>query len=1015
MSKAKISLVAATLLLAGCGGGGGGNVQEEGGFAPQAPRIDVLPVAASLPSNVNQFPPETNSPFLTPVTVRITQSNGQIIPDGTLIFLRTNNIRVAALSPQTANNALALADVTCVQSFGGQGGFLVHSGPEAGTVQLSGSVTFPPQPGTIADNNGIRTCTQPFLNPGSQSYVGNIAFTVVPGPAPFERLAVVPRRTTLPANTQNVPVTLPTSPFVTEVELTFRSLGGVLVQSGTVNLSINPAIARFSVPDDPATEVNEFTTLVSQGQVPIVAGKGIIYVHSTSQPGTFTLTATTTDPGTGAVVSKQVTFTVSGTSVGVPSQVRITGPSNVVYVSGSNGNTTAPIVVNVTDADGQSVVDSASANVLLEILPVSNGSGEVLTASGVADGQLVRVRTVNGQALASYRAGTRQGLVTVRATADRADNNVDNGIQNAVISQTSFVVSDGRLFDLEITSPIINAVQANGVDPDAEPVNFDLGNGQSIMIPPQLDGTYRLTVSVVATDRQGNPVLENTPIEFGMVDEPVVGYPEQGAGSFLISGTDGDPQEEGSLFTSASGRFIGSGGTGAGPGDTLIVFGEGSAGNRDLESARIVLRVNSATSLSIQNRFNRNDDTGGIVNNGPVLPYIIGRNTTGNIASNKLTRADGVAITTMTYPVSQLGKAVVVWARGQGDVVNGSPELVTDAELFRFPGIAPGSLVVSPALIPANRTSLVTICYQDALRSGIAGIFPDFVVTGSALTTVDGVPGSGTVARATDRSGCTVASVNTLGVVVADNTSITFSVGGSTGVVQVAGANSPVLQAIPTQLGGQGGQVLLRLLDGNGNPIPGVQLVGSCTVAGGTGAGGTNFTASIQTPPGTTNALGETFAVIGASLDAAGSSGSATCTFTTASAGGPTATVRLQGIDVCNIVVSPLCPATTRTQASLNVQLDRGAAPNGPGSGIVTGSAGGINCSTAAPASGCTGQVDVGTVVRLTAVADPSSQFCGWSGAQECDTTAPVVNVSVTTNKICVARFRLAAPAACSP
>lgn len=1010
MKNAKFTLIAATMLLAGCGGGGGGNVQEEGGFAPQAPRIDILPQATTLPSNANQFPPETNSPFQTPVTVRVMQSNGQIIPDGVLVFLRTNNQRVVALSPQTANNVLALADVTCAQTFGGQAGFLLHSGPEAGTAQLSASVTFPPQPGTISDQNGIRTCTQPFNNPGSQSYVGNLAYTVSPGPAPFERLALVPRRNTLPANTQGAAPTT-TSPFVTEVELTFRALGGSLVQNDVANISINPAIARFSVPDDPLTEANEFLILQTQGQVNVRAGKAILYIHSTAQPGTFTLTATATDPGTGATVSKQITFTVTGTAVGLPSQVRITGPSNVVYIAGSNGNTTAPVTVSVTDADGQPVPDSASANVLLEILPVANGSGEVLAASGVADGTSVRVRTVNGQALASYRAGSRQGLVTVRATADRADNNVDNGVQNAVISQTSFVVSDGRLFDLEITNPIINAVQVNGVDPDAEPVDFDLPDGGTIEIPPLLDGSYKLTVSVVATDRQGNPVLPNTPIEFGMVDEPVVGYPEQGAGSFLISGTDGDPQEEGSLFTSASGRFIGSGGTGAGPGDTLIVFGEGSVGNRDLESARIVQRVNSATSLNIQNRFNRNDDTGNIVNNGPVLPYVIGRNTTGNVASNKLTRADGVAITEMTYPVSQLGKAVVVWARGSGDVVNGSPELVTDAEFLRFAGVAPASLIVSPNLIPANRTSIVTICYIDALRSGIAGVFPTFVVNGSASTTVDGVAGSGTVARATDRSGCTTASVNTAGVVVANNTSIVFSVGSSSGTVNVAGANTPVLLAIPTQLGGQGGQVLLRLLDGNGNPIPGVQLVGSCTVGG----GGNGFTAAIQTPPGVTNAQGETTAVIGASLDGAGESGTATCTFTTAAAGGPQAVVTLQGIDVCNIIVSPLCPTQTRTQASLNVQLDRGMAPNGPGSGIVTGSAGGINCSTTAPNTGCTGQVDVGTVIRLTAVAGPDSQFCGWSGAAECDTTTPVVNVSMTQTKICVARFRLAAPAACTP
>src|SRR5690606_32718953 len=111
-----------------------------------------------------------------------------------------------------------------------------------------------------------------------------------------------------------------------------------------------------------------------------------------------------------------------------------------------------------------------------------------------------------------------------------------------------------------------------------------------------------------------------------------------------------------------------------------------------------------------QNRFNRNDDTGNIVNNGPVLDYVIGRATTGNIGPTALTGADGVASVRMTYPVSQLGRRVVVWARGSGDVVNNSAEIVSEAEGFRYPGVAPALLTASPGSIPANRTSAVQVC-----------------------------------------------------------------------------------------------------------------------------------------------------------------------------------------------------------------------------------------------------------------------------------------------------------------
>ena len=42
-----------------------------------------------------------------------------------------------------------------------------------------------------------------------------------------------------------------------------------------------------------------------------------------------------------------------------------------------------------------------------------------------------------------------------------------------------------------------------------------------------------------------------------------------------------------------------------------------------------------------------------------------------------------------------------------------------------------------------------------------------------------------------------------------------------------------VLFALPSQLGGDGGNVTLVLLNGNGTPVPGVQLTGTCTAGAG--------------------------------------------------------------------------------------------------------------------------------------------------------------------------------------
>ena len=97
--------------------------------------------------------------------------------------------------------------------------------------------------------------------------------------------------------------------------------------------------------------------------------------------------------------------------------------------------------------------------------------------------------------------------------------------------------------------------------------------------------------------KAGNPALAQT-VQFGLIDSPISGFPFDGSGFFVISSNDGNPQEGGSIFTSATANFLTDAG-GVQPGDTLVVFGEESLGNEDLESAVTVASVNSQTSLNI--------------------------------------------------------------------------------------------------------------------------------------------------------------------------------------------------------------------------------------------------------------------------------------------------------------------------------------------------------------------------------------------------------------------------------
>ncbi len=665
---------------------------------------------------------------------------------------------------------------------------------------------------------------------------GHGAFT----PPASGKISIVAETQELPLNSLGA-LPDPGGPFTTEVTITLRNHDGTLINAATtVNVSINPvSVATFSTLDDPSTDdINEILQRWGQAPVDVVAGQATVFVTSYKSAGTATLTVTSPDVNGLAIQSASMDFTVGNVAAPTPANISASSQYPGVYLANSGGRSSTLLTAVVTDAGNQTVPDSDAANVQFEVVGDSS-NGSLTGDSG--NGQKIQVHTTKGVAHGSFKAGTVQGPVTVKVTADAADNNVSNGISDPVTATLTVVVSDGQLYSLEITSPAF-ASKLPGITVNSLPVSDDTepASGSTSLIPPNPDATLSLTVSALATDRQGNPVLPGTAIRFGSVDEPVAPFDQSGGGNyFQISGTDGNPKEGGTLFTAPTGHFTTAGG-GAGPGDALVVFGKAVQGNANLESALTVSQINGPGSLNTTSSFNMNDTTGSSVDYGAVLPYLIGRSMHGNITATADTNDVGVASAKLTYTVNSVGHAAAIWAQGAG------ADRVTDALTLTYPGVAPATLIAYPSPIPGNTTTNVTVCLSDALGIPLRGYPISFAFQLNGGTgSVDGVATGGIMNHYTGADGCTTGQVKTSGVPASsgdgDSGSLMFSAAGATAEVKIK-VQVAFLQASPSPVCSADGDdtatpsvpadpayVTVKAFTTGGGPASGVNITASCS------------------------------------------------------------------------------------------------------------------------------------------------------------------------------------------
>ena len=532
--------------------------------------------------------------------------------------------------------------------------------------------------------------------------------------------------------------------------------------------------------------------------VDAAAGQALMIFHAWDRPGTVTIRASWEDPSSKKtlVASTQVVVG-SAISTGLPATVTATLANAPIYVANQGLNDNGVIDIFVADPVGEPVGAPPAPNVKIELLNPELGA--TLMGQGGSTGTIVNTTTINGKAQINLRSGTVAGVAKMRITADGLDNNVENGIQSPIIDDLTFSIEDGRVAALAFTGAFTQAIKANAK-------TIPLAPGESFY-----DGTYMRVVSAIAIDNLGNPV-KNARIDFSLIDSPIVNYPAEGAGDFIIGGDNGDASEGGNMFianASLSGsrindRVI----IGANKKGTVTNFEQGT--NRDLIGSRIISSILDNNRLLVTEPFSAN----GGVNSGAVLPWVIGRAQYGVIGASATTDAQGVATTFLTYPATRLNQRAILTARA-----GNSRSIIMDAY---YAGIQENSsLVASTTSVYAGKKTKVTLCAYDGIRTplGNTAIQVSGLAGGIALVPTTPVTGS---------NGCATFDIDAEKYVGSEVISLVFTINGQGEPNATIEVKPQTIGDLIVGIGGPGGgsrEITVTIYNTLGEPMPNRQVI----------------------------------------------------------------------------------------------------------------------------------------------------------------------------------------------
>lgn len=231
------------------------------------------------------------------------------------------------------------------------------------------------------------------------------------------------------------------------------------------------------------------------------AGAASFHFHAGGTVDSGTIRCSVTDPQTNMSKTATLAISVGGTSTGRPSQVvQVAASQDFLFAQGFNGPTQMVLQVNVVDEAGQLVsgTNSLQASIVSSIPgdPLNTSCAAGVGArlrSGTNTAQSVFASAVNGQAQFTVVSGTTwSSNICLMFVADRADNNVANGVQEPVLNYVSIpvvravasealAVATDALPGAFLNTPYFHFLTATGGVP---PYSWSLASGAEL--PPGL-------------------------------------------------------------------------------------------------------------------------------------------------------------------------------------------------------------------------------------------------------------------------------------------------------------------------------------------------------------------------------------------------------------------------------------------------------------------------------------------------------------------------------------------------